>query len=71
MLGGSSVLNALLYVRGNKRDYDGWAKEGAVGWSWDEVYPYFLKSEDNQDPNLAFNGIAITYTLQKHFSLHS
>lgn len=55
-MGGSSVLNAMLYIRGNRNDYDLWAKEGAVGWSWEEVFPYFLKSEDNRDPLLTYNG---------------
>ena len=55
-MGGSSVLNALIYARGNKHDYDNWVREGAVGWSWEEVFPYFLKSEDNTDPTVAFNG---------------
>lgn len=56
VLGGSSVLNYMLYIRGNKRDYDLWASEGATGWSWPEVFPYFLKSEDNQDSGMAQNG---------------
>lgn len=56
VLGGSSVLNAMLYARGNRHDYDKWVKDGAVGWSWEEVFPYFLKSEDNRDPNIAYNG---------------
>jgi len=47
-LGGSSSMNAMLYVRGNPLDYDGWAAAGAEGWGWDEVRPYFLKAEDNQ-----------------------
>jgi choline dehydrogenase-like flavoprotein len=47
-LGGSSSMNAMLYVRGNPLDYDGWAAGGAEGWGWDEVRPYFLKAEDNQ-----------------------
>jgi choline dehydrogenase-like flavoprotein len=47
-LGGSSSMNAMLYVRGNPLDYDGWAAEGATGWSWKEVLPYFLRAEDNQ-----------------------
>lgn len=50
------MLNALIYARGNKHDYDNWVREGAVGWSWEEVFPYFLKSEDNTDPTVAFNG---------------
>ena len=57
MLGGSSVLNYMLYIRGNSRDYDGWAQNGAYGWSWDEVLPYFIKSEDNRDPSIAYNGM--------------
>ncbi|CAA3006459.1 glucose dehydrogenase [FAD, quinone]-like [Olea europaea subsp. europaea] len=56
VLGGSSVLNYMLYIRGNKRDYNRWAAEGADGWSWPEVFPYFLKSEDNQDEHIASNG---------------
>lgn len=56
VLGGCSVLNFMLYVRGNKRDYDRWEKLGASGWSWRDVLPYFLKSEGNTDPDLASNG---------------
>ncbi|HUR86181.1 MAG TPA: GMC family oxidoreductase N-terminal domain-containing protein [Solirubrobacteraceae bacterium] len=46
-LGGSSSMNAMLYVRGRPLDYDGWAAQGAPGWSYEDVLPYFKKSEDN------------------------
>lgn len=48
-LGGSSAINAMLYVRGHRSDYDGWAAMGCDGWSFDEVLPYFKKSEGNQN----------------------
>ncbi|XP_067133593.1 glucose dehydrogenase [FAD, quinone]-like [Centruroides vittatus] len=54
-LGGTTVLNYNLFVRGNKRDYDNWAKHGATGWDWDNVFPYFLKVEDNQDYHVIRN----------------
>lgn len=57
VLGGSSVLNYMLYVRGNRRDYDHWAKMGNYGWAWNDVLPYFIKSEDNRDPSVAHNGM--------------
>lgn len=50
-LGGSSSTNAMAYVRGNKEDYNDWAAEGNKGWSYDEVLPYFKKSENNEDFN--------------------
>jgi len=48
VLGGSSSINAMIYIRGTKADYDGWAAHGATGWAWDDVLPYFKKAEDNQ-----------------------
>ena len=48
VLGGSSALNGLLYVRGQPQDYDRWRELGNTGWGYDEVLPYFKKSEDNQ-----------------------
>lgn len=55
-LGGSSVLDAMLYIRGNHRDYDNWELNGARGWSWRDVFPYVLKLEDNDDPDILSNG---------------
>jgi len=46
-LGGSSSMNAMLYVRGHPLDYERWAANGAPGWGWEDVRPYFLRAEDN------------------------
>jgi choline dehydrogenase-like flavoprotein len=48
VIGGSGSINAMIYVRGNRADFDGWAAGGATGWSYDEVLPHFKRSEDNE-----------------------
>lgn len=50
MLGGSSSINGQVYIRGTRRDFDEWRDLGATGWSFDEVFPYFLRSETWQGP---------------------
>jgi choline dehydrogenase len=47
VLGGGSSVNAMIYIRGNPADYDGWAAEGATGWGYKDVLPFFRKAEDN------------------------
>lgn len=51
LLGGSSSINAMLYVRGLKSDYDAWAAEGLVDWGWEGVEPYLRKLEDYRAPS--------------------
>jgi len=48
VLGGSSSINAMIYARGHRSDYDGWAAAGNPGWSFDEVLPYFKRAEHNE-----------------------
>jgi choline dehydrogenase-like flavoprotein len=48
-LGGSALINGMVYFRGHPRDYDAWASAGAAGWSYREVLPYFCRSEDNEN----------------------
>ena len=55
-VGGSSAINCMAYIRGNKADYDQWAAWGCAGWSYQDVLPYFKKSEDNEDFQNEYHG---------------
>ena len=48
VLGGSTSINTMIYIRGQREDYDHWAASGNPGWSWDEVLPYFKRAEHNE-----------------------
>ena len=56
MLGGCSSMNAMVYIRGNRADYDEWAATGAEGWGYDDVLPYFRRSEDNERGEDLYHG---------------
>lgn len=57
VLGGSSSINGLLYIRGQAQDYDHWRQLGNSGWSYEDVLPYFRKSEDQQRGEDAYHGV--------------
>ena len=56
LLGGSSSINGMVYMRGQARDYDLWRQQGNPGWGWDDVLAYFRKSEDHASLENAFHG---------------
>jgi choline dehydrogenase len=56
VLGGSSSINGMVYVRGNARDFDGWEKQGASGWNYQQVLPYFRRAEHRAEGGDAYRG---------------
>jgi choline dehydrogenase-like flavoprotein len=55
-LGGSSAINAMVYIRGHRSDYDQWASLGNAGWSFADVLPYFKRAENNADFDGEYHG---------------
>lgn len=55
-LGGSSSINGLIYIRGQREDYDAWAAAGNIGWSYADLLPYFVRSEGNERGAIPFHG---------------
>jgi choline dehydrogenase-like flavoprotein len=66
-LGGSSSLNAMIYIRGNRADYDGW---GRAGWGYDDLLPYFKRAEDNERGADEFHGAGGPLTVSEGRSKH-
>jgi choline dehydrogenase len=56
VLGGSSSINGLVYIRGNPQDYDGWQNQGATGWSYRDVLPYFRRAESREEGGDRYRG---------------
>ncbi|GGO90446.1 GMC family oxidoreductase [Wenjunlia tyrosinilytica] len=70
MLGGSSSMNAMVYIRGNRRDYEAWAAGGADGWAWSDVRPYFLRAEDFTGPASPWHSTGGPLTVSEGRSRH-
>jgi len=64
VLGGSSSINAMCYCRGQGQDYDSWAESGADGWSFSEVLPHFIRSEDQEGGPSDFHGVGGPLSIQ-------
>ena len=69
VIGGSGSINAMIYLRGHRADFDGWAEEGCTGWSYDEVLPYFKRSEDNERGENEFHGVGGPMTVSDSRSM--
>ena len=74
VLGGTSAMNAMIYIRGNRLDYDTWRDEyGCAGWGFRELLPYFLRAEDNARGASAYHGTGGPLSVQdlRHKSAHA
>jgi choline dehydrogenase len=69
-LGGSSSINGMIYMRGQPRDYDGWADAGNPGWGWNDVLPYFKRSEANERGADEFHGASGPLNVSDPVELH-
>ncbi len=70
VLGGSGSINAMIYIRGNPADYDEWAAMGCDGWGYDEVLPYFKRSEDNERGEDLYHGVGGPVSVSESRSMH-
>ena len=70
MIGGCSSINAMIYLRGNRLDYDDWAANGATGWSYDEILPYYKRGEDNERGESEYHGVGGPQAVSDSRSMH-
>lgn len=65
VLGGSSAINGMIYMRGQAADYDGWAMQGNSGWAWNDVLPVFKQVEDHHGGSSEFHGAAGEWRVER------
>ena len=65
VLGGCSSINGMIYMRGQSKDFDHWRQLGNHGWGWDDVLPYFIRSEDNFSGKDNFHGVGGEWRVDK------
>jgi choline dehydrogenase-like flavoprotein len=70
VVGGSSSLNAMIYIRGNRADYDEWAAMGFDGWGYEDVLPYFKRAEDNERGASRYHGVGGPLSVSESRSMH-
>lgn len=70
VLGGSSILNFMIYIRGNAADYNGWAQLGNTGWGYDDVLPYFVRAEANADLDDVYHGTSGPLSVARNVHAH-
>jgi choline dehydrogenase len=70
VLGGSSSINAMIYIRGNAADYDGWRAMGCEGWGYEDVLPYFKRAEDNERGEDRYHGVGGPLSVSESRSMH-
>ena len=70
VIGGSGSINAMIYLRGHRADYDEWAEMGCDGWSYDDVLPYFKRAEDNERGADAYHGAGGPLAVADSRSMH-
>ncbi len=66
VLGGTSSINGMVYMRGNPADYDEWRQRGCTGWDWDSVLPFFKKAEDQERGPSEFHGVGGPLRVSEH-----
>ena len=66
VLGGTSSINGMVYMRGNAADYDDWRQRGCEGWDYDSVLPYFKKAEDQERGADEFHGVGGPLQVSDH-----